>query len=210
MDSHKNYEAQNTDQSISESDPFTLERYEQFSLSLPSGPIQVLDIGCNTGRGGARLKAIFPNITLSGLDCVQSRLDSLPDCYEGRVYGLSNSIPKPDQTFDAIVAGEFLEHLYPSDVDPTLCECQRVLKIGGKLLMTTPNPGYLKNLFGGETIYGTSHLTQHHHEVLKHRLLMHGFSRVRIFGSGKMTRYIGSRFPILNLYGSYMITARKI
>lgn len=210
MDMHKNYESQNTEQCVSEHDPFTLERYEQFSRYLPAGKNHVLDIGCNTGRGGARLKAIAPEITLSGLDCVQARLDALPACYEGRVYGLSNKIPRPDQTFDAIVAGEFLEHLYPSDVDATLCECQRVLKIGGTLLMTTPNPGYLKNLMAGETVYGTSHLTQHHHKVLKHRLLMHGFSRVRIIGSGKMTRYIGSRFPLLNVYGSYLITAKKI
>jgi len=210
MDIHKNYEAQNAEQSIAEHDPFTLERYEQFQRFLPEGPIHVLDIGCNTGRGGARLKAISPQIRLSGLDCVQSRLDALPACYEGRIYGLSNSIPEPDQTFDAIVAGEFLEHLYPSDVDTTLCECQRVLKIGGMLLMTTPNPGYLKNLLAGQTVFATSHLTQHHHGVLKHRLLMHGFSRVRVLGSGKMTRYIGSRFPLLNLYGSYLITARKI
>lgn len=210
MDIHKSYEAQNTEQTISEHDPFTLERYEQFQRSLPKGAIHVLDIGCNTGRGGARLKEISPEIMLSGLDCVQSRLDALPACYAGRVYGLSNNIPTPDQSYDAIVAGEFLEHLYPSDVDPTLCECQRVLKIGGTLLMTTPNPGYLKNLLGGQTVFGTSHLTQHHHHILKHRLLMHGFSRIKIFGSGKMTRYIGSRIPLLNLYGSYLITAKKI
>jgi ubiquinone/menaquinone biosynthesis C-methylase UbiE len=210
MDIHNSYEAQNTEQSVSEHDPFTLERYEQFQRLLPEGTIHVLDIGCNTGRGGARLKEISPDITLSGLDCVQSRLDALPSCYAGRVYGLSNNIPTPDQTYDAIVAGEFLEHLYPSDVDPTLCECQRVLKIGGILLMTTPNPGYLKNLLAGQTVFGTSHLTQHHHNVLKHRLLMHGFSRVKIVGSGKMTRYIGARIPLLNLYGSYLIAARKI
>jgi hypothetical protein len=36
----------------------------------------------------------------------------------GVICGLSNAIPADDQIFDAIVAGEFLEPLYPSEVDP--------------------------------------------------------------------------------------------
>ena len=208
---HEKYEVQNIQQFDSESDPFTLERYKQFSRFLPqtTREVKILDIGCNTGRGGQRLKELKPSITLCGLDCVQARLATLPSSYAERVYGLSTQIPTEDLYFDGIVAGEFIEHLYPADVDKTLCEFNRVLKIGGKLLLTTPNPNYLKSKILGQSVYGVSHLTQHFPKILKHRLLMHGFSQVRIYGSGKMSRYLGWHFPILSAYGSYLAIATK-
>jgi ubiquinone/menaquinone biosynthesis C-methylase UbiE len=203
------YSAQNLDQALSECDPFTPERYAQFHHFLPKGAISILDVGANTGRGGGKLAELKPEYVLTALDCVQSRLDALPKCYRAAICGLSNAIPADDQAFDAIVAGEFLEHLYPSDVDPTLCELQRVLKVGGRLLMTTPNPGYLRLWLLNRTVYTVSHLTQHWPVVLKTRLRMHGFSRVRIFGSGHMSRYLGYYFPVRMLYGSYLITCDK-
>ena len=206
---HK-YAAQNLEQEISESDPFTVERYAQFHRFMPKGARKVLDVGANTGRGGQKLAELDPNYELTALDCVQSRLDALPKCYANVICGLSNSLSAEDRSFDAIVAGEFLEHLYPSDVDPTLCEFQRVLKIGGRLLMTTPNPEYVRlNLTGG-TVYGPGHLTQHRAGLLKARLALHGFSRVKVYGSGKMSRYLGYYTPIPMLYGSYLVTGDKI
>lgn len=115
-----------------------------------------------------------------------------------------------DRSCDAIVAGEFLEHLYPSDVDATLCEFQRILAIGGTLLMTTPNPYSLNMRKQRGTVYGVAHLTQHFPEVLKLRLKMHGFSKIRLIGSGKATRHFGEWLPFLSVYGSYLIAARKI
>jgi len=206
---HEKYEVQNSLQSISEQDSFTAERYAQFARLLQKSAVTILDIGCNTGRGGLRLKQLNPNLTLVGLDCVQERLDALPECYARKVYGLSTEIPLEDQSMDAVVAGEFLEHLYPADVDRTLCEFQRVLRIGGRLLLTTPNPHYLRRKLTGVSIYGTSHLTQHFPKMLQLRLRMHGFSSVRLYGSGKVSRYLGYNFPVLSLYGSYLVQADK-
>ena len=206
---HKKYEVQNIQQGISEHDPFTLKRYEQFLSFFQKEAIRVLDVGCNTGRGGLRLKELNSNLTLFGLDCVQERLDVLPKCYSERVYGLSTDIPMEDRFVDVITAGEFLEHLYPADVDKTLCEFQRVLKIGGRLLLTTPNPNYIKNKISGMSVYGVSHLTQHFPEVLRFRLQMHGFSGVKIYGSGKVSQYLGWHFPLMSMYGSYLVVANK-
>ncbi len=203
------YVTQNLNQAVSEVDPFTEERYVQFHRFLPKHAKSILDVGANTGRGGQQLARLDPDYQLTALDCVQSRLDALPTCYGTAICGLSNAIPAEDQSFDAIVAGEFLEHLYPSDVDETLCEFQRVLKIRGRLLMTTPNPNYLRLLLFGDTIYTVSHLTQHWPDVLKTRLRMHGFSRLRIYGSGKMSRYVGYYVPFRMLYGSYVIVGDK-
>jgi len=203
------YEQANLEQVVSERDPFTIERYTQFCRYFTPSTKYVLDIGCNTGRGGTHLKKMNSNLVLHGLDCVQERLDNLPKDYDEKIYGLSNKIPAKDRTYDAIVAGEFLEHLYPSDVDSTICEFQRVLKLRGRLLMTTPNPYYLRNKLKNRSVYSDAHLTQHYPKLLKQRLLMHGFSNVRILGSGKMSRYIGYHFPVRNLYGSFFIAGDK-
>lgn len=206
----RKYEIQNILQENSEEDPFTSERYQQFFNHFPKGTRCILDVGCNTGRGGKRLMELNPAFTLAGLDCVQARLDKLPSCYSQKLYGLSTNIPVDDSYFDVIVAGEFLEHLYPADVDKTICEFQRILKAGGRLLMTTPNPYFIINRIRRRSIYGVSHLTQHYPDVLRFRLLLHGFSRIRILGTGIVSRYLGQKFPILSSYGGFFITADKI
>lgn len=206
---HELYEAQNRQQAVSECDGFTDERYEQFFRHMGLGTVSVLDVGCNTGRGGKRLKELNPSLLITGLDCVRERLDALPSAYIRGIYGLSTEIPVEDRSFDVVLAGEFLEHLYPADVDKTLCEFQRVLRIGGQLMLTTPNPGYLRNRVHGWSVYRASHLTQHHAPVLRFRLLMHGFTHVRLYGSGRVSRFLGQFFPLRSVYGSYLIVARK-
>lgn len=206
----ESYISGNVAQEVALFDQFSLERYEQFSRHLPTSAVRVLDVGCAEGRGGERLKAIRPDIHLTGLDCVPSRLKALPPSYSASIEGLTTSIPLPDASQDAVVAGEFLEHLYPSDVDPTLCEFQRVLSVGGVLLMTTPNPDSLLLKLRRGTVYEVGHLTQHFAGTLVARLRAHGFRSIFVRGSGKATRYIGERVPLLALYGSYLVGGRKI
>ncbi|MES2369256.1 MAG: class I SAM-dependent methyltransferase [Pseudomonadota bacterium] len=205
----KNYEVLNLAQPESEHDPFTEDRYRQFYKFLPMGARSVLDIGCNTGRGGRVLKDLDNSLLIYGLDAVRDRLDRLPqDAYEQGVHGYSTKIPNEDGTYDAVVAGEFIEHIYQADVDQTLGEIFRVLKIGGRLLLTTPNPGDIKRKMRGHSILGGAHVSQHFSDTLKLKLRMAGFSRVRVYGSGKVSRYVGSRFPLF-IYGSYLAIGDK-
>lgn len=205
----KNYEALNLTQPESEHDPFTEDRYRQFYRFFPKGARSVLDIGCNTGRGGSALKELDGNLKLYGLDAVRDRLDRLPkNVYEQGVHGYSTKIPNEDGTYDTVVAGEFIEHIYQADVDHTLGEIFRVLKIGGRLLLTTPNPGDIKRKLRGHSILGGAHVSQHFPDTLKLKLRMAGFSRVRIYGSGKVSRHVGSRFPLF-IYGSYLAMGDK-
>lgn len=203
------YEVANLAQPEAETDHFSLGRYEQFARRGLPGARTVLDVGCGTGRGGSEFARLRPECELWGIDVVQQRLDSLPDVYTRALRGLSTSLPVDDAEVDLLLAGEFLEHLTPEDVDPTLCEFQRVLRIGGQLLLTTPNPSYLRLRVAKASVYGPGHLTQHHMRELRIRLRMHGFSRVRVFGSGGMTRYLGEHLPVRSLYGSYLISALK-
>ena len=202
--------SQNLQQTESETDPFTEQRYRQFLRWLPEDATDVLDVGCNTGRGGAVLKHYRPGLHLSGLDIVQQRLDRLPrNVYVETVCGSATCIPVTDQSQHAIVAGEFIEHLPPREAEEFMHEAFRVLVIGGVLLMTTPNPSDIKRLLRGDSILGGSHVSQHHASALKLQLRMAGFGDVQVRGSGKVSRWLGTHIPWLAIYGSYLIVARK-
>jgi hypothetical protein len=76
--------------------------------------------------------------------------------------------------------------------------------------LTTPNPKYLKNrLRNLSVLLEDSHLTQHYPQCLAWRLKTIGFSNVRAYGSGRLTRFLGEYFPILSAYGSYLMQADK-
>lgn len=169
----------------------------------------VLDIGCNTGRGGKVLKQLNPDLRITGLDVVKDRLDRLPkDTYEQGLHVYSTEIPNEDNVYDVVVAGEFIEHIYQADVEKTLGEIFRVLKVGGRLFLTTPNPSDIKRKWRGKSILGGPHVSQHFDDTLALRLRMSGFSRIRIKGSGKVTRYLGAKFPLC-FYGSYLAMGDK-
>jgi SAM-dependent methyltransferase len=205
------YATRNELQESSETDPFTESRYKQFATFLPPGPLKVLDVGCNTGRGGTVLKGLRPELQLFGLDLLQARLDRLPaGVYSGTVCGSATEIPSEDETYDAVVAGEFIEHLLPIDAHKFVADSFRVLKVRGRIMLTTPNPGDLKLRARGGTCLGGAHLSQHHPDTLKTVLKMFGFARVRVRGSGKVSWYLGDRFPWLGLYGSFLATGEKV
>ncbi len=206
----KSYESINVQHIESEHDSFTEDRYKQFFKFFPENVATVLDLGCNTGRGGTVLKKLNNKLTISGLDVVEDRLKMLPESiYTFKINGSSTEIPVDDCSYDVVVAGEFIEHLYCQDVVITLYEVFRVLKIGGSFLLTTPNPQDIKRRFRKQSVLGGAHLSQHFYKVLKIQLMMTGFSNIRILGSGKMSRYLGYRFPLLSVYGSYMAAADK-
>ena len=201
----------NRSQTISLSDTFTPERYKQFCAHFPSHAARILDVGCNTGRGGAVMKACNSSLEITGLDCVPERIAELDrEIYAHSLCGFTTEIPTPDGSFDVVVGGEFIEHLGPAQVDATLAEFFRILRLRGRLLLTTPNPSYLKNkLKNLSVLLERSHLSQHYADTLAFRLRTIGFSNIKIRGSGRATRYLGERFPILACYGSYLVQGDK-
>ena len=60
--------------------------------------------------------------------------------------GETDCFPYPDGAFDFVLNCEILEHL-PLDPTHYLCECHRVLKPGGAMLLTTPNVLAYQNLW---------------------------------------------------------------
>ena len=204
------YAALNEQQIHAGRDSFTPWRYFQFVRHLPARCCKILDLGCCTGVGGAEIKRRRPDLELHGFDCSEKRLSQLPAVYAGRHFGDATRMNFADGQFDAVLMGEFIEHLYPRDVDPCLQEVQRILSVGGRILLTTPNPAGWKKRWLHQTVYTTSHLSQHFAPVLKFRLKMAGFSRIRILGSGKATKFFNESFPVKNLFGSLLYLGDKI
>lgn len=201
----------NRSQRISETDSFTPARYRQMQARFPNHATTILDVGCNTGRGGAILKSAKPAYELTGMDCVPERLAALDKTiYLKTLCGFSSNIPVENKSFDVIVGGEFIEHVPPSQIDLTLAEFFRVLRLKGRLLLTTPNPNYLKNKFKKlSVLLEESHLSQHFPDALAYRMRLVGFSRISVFGSGRVSSYVGQNFPFLSIYGSYLIQGDK-
>jgi SAM-dependent methyltransferase len=200
----------NPDIAGDEEDPFTERRYRQFARHITPWMYDVLDIGCGTGRGGAVMKALQPSMRITGLDGVPDRIAVLdPLIYAAKICGFTQPLPLPAESFDAIVAGDFIEHLSPELVFPTLCELFRLLRLGGLLLLTTPNPHYLKNKLYGTSVLGGAHVSQHHIATLRRRLGDVGFSSIKIRGSGRVSIALGEWFPVRAVYGSYLAEATK-
>jgi 2-polyprenyl-3-methyl-5-hydroxy-6-metoxy-1,4-benzoquinol methylase len=145
------------------------------------------------------------------MDCVPKFLENIDrNVYDSVICGFVNDAATPSYSFDVIVAGEILEHIPGIAVYPSLCEALRLLRLKGKLMLTTPNPHYLKNrLRHLGVLIDQSHDSQHTIASMCRRLEDAGFSKIRILGSRRMTRYVGQHFPWLTVYGSYLAIATK-
>jgi SAM-dependent methyltransferase len=186
------------------------ERYAQFLRRFKPGTIRILDVGCNRGRGGEFLKRHASNFEIYGLDCVCEWVDALdPRSYAGGYCTPSETVPVADAFFDAIVAGEFIEHLTYADALATLSEFRRILRPGGQLMLTTPNPHYIRLALSGRSIVADVKRSQYTPKQLIVQLAKTGFEAFRIRGSGKATRLLGERFRPLTLYGSYLLECSK-
>lgn len=204
------YEKQNSLQTWSETDSFTVERYIQFSKFMDDDVAKILDIGCNTGRGAIKLKEINPKYLITGIDVVESRL-SEKNVFEELIYGSFTELDKKyNGVFNYVVSGEVIEHILPNEVDIFLSKIYDVLQNGGHMLLTTPNPNSLLVKLGNKAVFNDpSHFSIMSASTLKRKVSKAGFKNIKIYGSGKATRYLSYKFPLLFPFGSYLIIGEK-
>ena len=97
----------------------------------------VLDIGCADGHDGALL--IANGNIVHGIDVNERELAAAAQ--KGLItqpHDVSaGELPYADATFDVVVASDIIEHLV--DTDAFLAGIRRVLKLGGILIVSTPN-----------------------------------------------------------------------
>ncbi|GAA3165942.1 MULTISPECIES: class I SAM-dependent methyltransferase [Nonomuraea] len=117
--------------------------YERPAMLELAGDVagrRVLDAGCGSGPLFAELRsrgAIVTGIDASAgmLEMARRRLGPDADLHE---VDLAGPLPFPDDTFDDVTASLVLHYL--EDWGPTLAELRRVLKPGGRLLVSVDHP----------------------------------------------------------------------
>lgn len=117
-------------------------RYELAAdLALQGAAQRVADVACGTGYG-TRLLAMITGARAEGVDLDPSAVD-----YARRTHGLDGrctfhaadacTTPLPSATFDLAASFETIEHV--PDAAGLVAELHRILKPGGRLVISTPN-----------------------------------------------------------------------
>jgi dolichol-phosphate mannosyltransferase len=98
---------------------------------LAAGQGRILDVGC----GSSRILASLPGIV--GLDVQLHKLRFARRFGNPLVHGSISELPFADNSFDGVICSEVIEHI-PAEERP-FDELSRVLKIGGRLILGTPD-----------------------------------------------------------------------
>lgn len=115
-------------------------RYEpvlSFLQKISKHNTKILDVGCGTGMAAEMLRSFGQvygiDVSPRSIMKARSRLDRV-------CVSLGEELPFKDEAFDVVTCTETIEHfLAPSEA---LSEFNRVLKSGGYLIISTPNPWY--------------------------------------------------------------------
>jgi len=117
--------------------------YERPAMIRLAGDVQgrrILDAGCGSGPLTAELRD--RGAVMTGLDgspaLIELARDRLGDDVPLHVVDLSEPLPFADDSFDDVVASLVLHYL--EDWEGPLAEIQRVLKPGGRLLLSVHHP----------------------------------------------------------------------
>lgn len=193
----------------------------------------VLDLGCGSGEALQSLAGEFEERI--GLDASTRRLDEFGGGTCGWRFELADlnaAFPLEGESADAVIANQTIEHI----VDPVhfVSEVYRVLRPGGRCVITTPNVRYLRQIgrllvsgygprtAGGNTLDGTwddGHVHYFTHQDLRELFGQIGFRRVESRalidpkGGGQLRRWMDHNaglWPIREfLSGCILLWAEK-
>jgi SAM-dependent methyltransferase len=167
---------------------FVPERIPLFVAAIGRGK-RVLDLGC---RSGALTQHFLEGNAVVGLDVDAAALEKAAALgIEPVQANVEEPLPFAGESFDAVVAGELLEHLqFP---DALVSEIRRVLRPGGVLVGSVPNAfrvqSRLRFLRGRPPEDDPTHLRMFSPAAM--RELLQGFDQVDL-------SYVGGRYARLH------------
>jgi SAM-dependent methyltransferase len=162
---------------------------------------KILDIGY----------AAQPNIYLNG-DVYGLDLDTpviIPQNYKGNFVHDATRLDEIKERFDTILAGEIIEHL--DNPQAFLSGCYSILKPGGYLVISTPNPYHppmmlLESLMIRRYYYDEGHVNIFLPRFLIRLMERFGFDNVRLYSGGVEPPFVKFDMPCpyplceLNIY----------
>lgn len=167
---------------------------------------KILDFGCGAGQLLKEVVSYFPDNHYVGTDLslegIKRARKKLPNIKFLKTEGGKN-LPFSDNEFDTVLATDVIEHVY--DIPVLLSEWNRILKRGGKIVITTPYFGFIKNvvicLIKFEKVFDTTgpHIRFFTDNSLKRTLEKFGFKTIE-------TIHFGRFYPLSN---GVLMVARK-
>ena len=122
--------------------------------------LKILDVGCGTGLNSEALRAMGHMV--QGVDISQAAIEQYEaKGFTGKAGNLEAGLDFPDAAFDAVLFSEVVEHL--TMPERVLDEINRVLKPGGKLVLSTPNSAFWVYRVGAVFGYTLSELQHPKH-----------------------------------------------
>lgn len=122
-------------------------KWPKLSGLIPKGNVSILEFGCGKGVLIVEMRKINPEAKYTGLDVSSEGLEGAKvNCpwAEFKKIEDGGKFPLEDNSIDFVMSSEVVEHIY--DTQNAFRELARVVKKGGKVLITTPFHGLLKNL----------------------------------------------------------------
>jgi 2-polyprenyl-3-methyl-5-hydroxy-6-metoxy-1,4-benzoquinol methylase len=149
----------------------------------------------------------------AGLDIAQRNVEQVREGFEKKGLqidlrqGSITAAPFEDNFFDIVTACEILEHLDNPDLDKGLSELHRVLRLGGRVFITTP---YRENVESslvccpdcGFVFHPGGHFQSFDESRAENLLRQHGFASVhvkKIYGTDFRLARHGVMLPLIKL-----------
>ncbi len=101
-----------------------------------------LDVGCGDGRGTSEIaKNLGPSFQLEGVDFSERAITFARLMAPHLSFNVQSGteLEFDDNTFSLVIAQEVVEHILPTEIPGFFAQLYRVLRPGGKIVITTPS-----------------------------------------------------------------------